>query len=420
MDTGGHAGRETPTPLADAREILAGLCTPLDRSERVHLDAADGRVLASPVTAARAIPHYDTAVTSGWAVRAEDTVGAGDTSPTRLEPVEDRVARGTAVRVRAGGALPAGADAVVGVEAVDRRMEGLAVYEAVAEGENVRHAGEDVPAGEPLFPAGRRLTPADLALCRGTGVGHLDVVAAPRGSVIPTGDGLVGGDVDPAPGETVETNGPMVAQLIERWGGATACRDVGAPDPEAVAAALERDADRDLLVTIGGAAVGQRDPVPRALRDVGEVAVHGVAIEPGHRVGVGQVDGTPVLLLPEEPVGCLVAVVQFGRPATGHRLGSLFPPFPSTRARLTRPLASDVRVRSFARVKVADEGDPAGGPGVDEGDQEVIPDAEPLESGGTGVRASVAAGDGWVQIPESSQGVPADATVAVQHWERCR
>lgn len=411
METGGRTGFGETTTLADARDALADCCDPLDRTDDIPVEAADERVLATAVTAERAIPHYERAAKDGWAVRAADTLDASDGSPTRLEPADEAVGEGTAVRVHAGGAMPAGADAVVRVESVDRRMEGLAVYEAVAEGANVGPVGEDVAAGATLFERGRRLAPADLALCRGTGVTEVEVVARPSVAVVPTGEELVTGEVDPAPGEMVETNELMVAQYCRRWGAEPTARDVVADDVDALAAALERDADHDLVVTTGGSSVGQRDVVAPAVREVGEMRVHGVGIEPGHPVGVGTVESeagtTPVLVLPGSPVSCLVTTVQFVRPAIGHLVASDLPPIPTSAATLTRKLPSEVGTRTFARVRFRD----AGGP-------ETLPGVEPIRTGGAGVLSSVAGADGWVEIPESAEGLPGETTVTVQHWDR--
>lgn len=411
MDTGGTTTHGSTTPLADALETLADQCAPIDRTERVSPAAADGRILGAPVTAQRAVPHYERVTVDGWAVRAADTEDASDGSPTRLEPADDEVTAGTAVRVHEAQAVPDGADAVVRIEAVDRRMEGLAVYEAVDAGENVDPVGVDVPEGESLFDRGRRLAPEDLALCRATGVTEVPVVERPRIAVVPTGEDFCAGDGEPAPGETVETNGRTVAQYCERWGTTSTPRDVVTGGVDPLVETLKRDADHDLVVTTGGSPNAGRDVVSRAVREVGTMCVHGVAIEPGRHLGVGTVAGdeanTPILTLPGAPVACLVGTVQFGRPAIGLLLDSDLPPVPTTPARLRRAIPSDVGTRSFVRVRVRNPGGP-----------ETLPAVEPLATAGGGVHADLGAADGWVEITESADGLPADATVTVQHWDR--
>lgn len=143
-----------------------------------------------------------------------------------------------------------------------------------------RTAGEDVDAGELLFSAGHRLQPADVALLRATGHRRVEVVEQPRVSIIPTG--------------------------------AEALRD-----------AIRGDTEHDLIATTGGTSVGDRDLIDEVVENIGEVLVHSVAIKPGHPVGVGVVDGTPLGLLPGYPVSCPVNAVQFLRPAVAWQAGEI-------------------------------------------------------------------------------------------------
>ena len=346
------------------------------------------------------MPHYARAAMDGYAVRAEDTFGATARSPALLREAE-RVGPDAAVRVHTGSELPEGADAVVRIEHVDRVGNGLEVYDAVAEGENVGPVGEDVAAGDRLFEAGHRLRPSDLGLLKAVGHRAVRVYDRPRVEVVPTGDELV--QADPEPGEVVETNGLTASRYVRRWGGEATHRDVVSDDRAALRAAIERGLDADAIVTTGGSSVGERDLVPDVLADAGEVLVHGVAVRPGHPVALAVVEGTPVLALPGYPVACIVNAVQFARPAV-KRLGRLPPnEHPTTRARLTRKVASEPGVRTFVRVRLED--------GTDG------PEAVPLRAGGAGVLSSVALADGWVVVPESREGLDAGEAVAVEHWE---
>lgn len=406
MDSEGAAGFGTTTSFADALDALAALCDPLARTATVPLAEADGRVLAEPVTAARAIPHYDRAASDGWAVRASDTEGASDGSPTRLERATDEVTAGTAVRVDPGEAVPRGADAVLGVEAVDQRMEGLAVYDAVTEGAGVDEAGGEVAGGSLLFEPGHRLVPADLALCQATGVTEVAAVARPRVVVVPTGDASLADGRDPAPGEAVETNSLLVARYCERWGATTTTRADVVPDVDALGAALVRQAEADLLLTTGGLSGGAA-AVAKAVRDRGELPVSGVDCEPGGGVGIGRVEDTPLVALPGPSVGCLVATVQCCRRAVGWLLDSPLPPVPTTAARLASRLESDQGVRSFRRVAI-----------VDQGDEAHLPAVAPVPPGSGGVSAFGTGSDGWLVTPEGVGEVPTDATVTVEQWGR--
>lgn len=406
-----ESGFRRVTPFAEARERLRDICLPHGRTVRCSVDRAAGRVLGTTVHAVRNVPHYDRAAMDGYAVRAEDTFGASEGSPVLLASTEEAVESGAARQVHTGSAMPVEADAVVMVEHVDASARGLAVYDAVAVGENVATAGEDVIDGEHLFDAGHPLRPSDLALLRAAGVHEVAVAEPAQVGVIPTGEELVDPETEPAPGEVVETNGVLVSTLVERWGGDPAYREVVPDDEGSLRAAIERDASRDLVVTTGGSSVGERDLLPDAVDDLGEMVVHGIDIKPGHPVGFGVVDGTPVLVLPGYPVSCLVTAVQFLRPAIAWLNGADPPRLPSVRARLNGKLRSAPGERTFARVRLLD--DPEDGDGSTD-----LPAAEPVRVGGAGVMSSVAFADGWVVIPESSEGLPAGEIVDVQEWER--
>ncbi|MEE6209045.1 gephyrin-like molybdotransferase Glp [Salarchaeum sp. III] len=392
-----EAGFKNRTRLADAVDTLREVVDPHGRAERVPLADADGRALAESVTAARDVPHYDRAAMDGYAVRARDTFGAGDRSPAVLRETQGDVGSDEAVRVHTGSALPEGADAVVMVEHLTEVGDEIEVFDAVAEGENVGPAGEDVSAGTPLFDAGHRLRPSDLGLLRGTGVDAVDVFERPSVAVIPTGEELV--DADPGPGEMVETNGLTVSRLVERWGGTSRYRDVVTDDAAALRDAIERDLDADIVVTTGGSSVGERDLVPDVVADLGEVLVHGVALKPGHPVAFGRVEGTLVVMLPGYPVACIVNAVQFLRPAIAWAGGFEPTPPPGREVTLDRKLASEPGTRTFARVTVADDV------------------ATPVRTSGSGILSSVALSDGWVAVPEDVEGYAAGETVTVEFWE---
>jgi len=389
------------TRLAAARDRLLDAIAPIERTEAVHAGEADGRALATDLSAPRPVPHYPRAAMDGFAVKAEDTFGASDRSPVRLDRT-DTAGPNAATRVHTGSELPDGVDAVVMVEQVSSDDVTVEVYEAVANGENVAPIGEDVNEGQQLFEPGHQFRPSDLALLKALGVGSVEVVERPLVSVVPTGEELV--QSDPAPGEVVETNGQTVTQYVRRWGGKPTYRDVVTDDEDALRAAIERDLDHDLVVTTGGSSVGERDLLPAVVDEMGEVFVHGVALKPGHPVAFGVVEGTPILMLPGYPVATIVNAVQLLRPALKRLAHLPMSDPPTTEARLDRKIASEVGTRSFVRVRL-DDGD--------DGETTAIP----TRASGAGVLSSVALADGWVVVPESVEGYDAGDTVAVENWE---
>lgn len=400
------------TPLAEARSRLLDHVDPIDRTETLALEDADGRVAAETVAAQRAIPHYERVAMDGYAVRAADTTTAGERTPVTLD-VADVVVPDAAVAVDTGQAVPAGADAVVPVEATADVANGVRVTASVPDGDNVAPVGEDVAVGEAVVDRNGRIAPAHLGLLRGVGVESVPVHERPTVALVPTGEELVA--TEPGPGEIVETNSLVVGRYVDRWDGEPERREPVTDDRDALEGALRGASDADLVVTLGGTSVGERDRVPTAVDAVGDLLVHGVGFRPGHPVGVGLAAGTPVLTLPGYPVGCLVAAHLLLRPAVataGHR--PITEP-PTTEAVLDRKIASDLGSRTYARVALERGG--GGDDGNDDGEDDELPTATPIMAKGSGVLSSVADADGWVVVVENAEGVPADATVAVEHWE---
>jgi len=414
-----ESGFKKRVRLATARKRLLDAVAPIDRTETLPVASAIGRVLADPIRARRPVPHYRKAAMDGYAVRAVDTFEASDRSPVELT-VAGTAGPGRAIPVHTGSPVPEGADAVVKVEATRRlaRETGQAkadtddhpndtdgtieVRSAVAEGANVAPVGEDVAGESVVFEAGRRLRPSDPGLATVVGTGRITVYQRPEIGVVPTGDELVASD--PGPGEVVESNCLTVSGFVERWGGRATYRDIVADDRQSLRVAIERDLTKDIVVTTGGTSVGERDLLPDVVADLGDILAHGLAIKPGHPVGIAIVRETPVILLPGYPVSCLVTAVQLLRPAL-QRAGHVpTAPHPTTRARLDGKIASEPGVRAFVRVALDSTGDGE-------------PRASPIRAGGAGVLSSVAAADGWVVVPEDREGVPADEQVAVEHWE---
>lgn len=394
-----HGFREN-VPLDEARDILQGLTSPVG-AETVGIDEAVDRVAAADVEAERPTPHYDRAAMDGYAVRAEDTHGASDDSPVRLDTVERAVDEGEARYVHTGSAVPEGATAVVRVERTTEVDGDVEVETSLSEGENVAYAGEDVEIGDSVVEACRRVKPSTQAVMRSVGVEEVEVRRKPRVAVIPTGDEVVA--ADPAPGEVVGTNGPMVAEYVERWGGDAEVHDVVPDDEELLQEAIEDAAsEADLVVTTGGSSVGKRDLLPEVVDDVGEMHVHGVAIKPGHPVGFGEVEDTVVVTLPGYPVSCVVNSFELVRPAVHDLLDAEPRAEASVGAVLDGKVASEPGKRTYTRAT------------VEERDGYEV--ARPLRTKGAGVLSSVSEADGWIVTPESREGYASGEEVEVDLW----
>lgn len=403
------------TSLSEAQSRLRDICVPHERTESLPIRECVDRILAEPIEAARTVPHYDRAAMDGFAVRATDTAGASKESPVRLHLVDGSIGEREATRVHTGSALPDGADTIVRVKRSEVSDGQVTVYDDPPAGKDIAPPGEDVDAGEHLFDARHQLRSSDLALLRAAGHQRLTIVERPRVSVNPTGQELVSPGTDPEPGEVVETNGLLVSKFVKECAGKPTYRDIVGDDAETLRAVLERDTDHDITVTTGGTSVGERDCIEDVVSDLGEVLVHGVAIKLGHPVGFAVVNEAPVLLLPGYPVSCLVNAVQFLRPAIAWTAGRTPLPHPTVRARTAAPLDSKPGKRSFKRVTV----DPS--PAQEERNGESagtgLPRVRSVRKSGASVLSGVAFADGWVEIPESRDRIPAGEEVRVEQWE---
>jgi molybdopterin molybdotransferase len=296
--------------------------------------------------------------------------------------------------------MPSGADAVLPLEDAEREGRAVDAMRRLRPGENVGRRGEDVRAGEPAVLEGRLLGPADLGLLRALGIERLRVVERPRVRVVTTGEELVGVGGEPRPGQAIDGNGIMLAAAGARWGGDPVLSPVYSDEAGRIAAALEEAVERsDLVVTSGGTSVGERDHVVEALGGCGEVAFHGVAIQPARPVAAGMVRGVPVLCLPGFPAAAYIAAFAFLRPALARMAGRPLPSPRLARGRLGRKIVSTLGLTSYTRVRVDD--------GL----------VEPVRTSGAGVLSSVARADGFVITPESSEGVPEGAEVEVVLFE---
>jgi len=338
-------------PAADALAAWLDACASAGCPERLPvvrlpLASAVGRVTAEPVWALRSSPPFDAAAMDGIAVRSGDTAGAGETAPVRLAP--DAYAT-----VDTGDPMPDGCDAVVMREVVHDLGHGVELRAAAVPYQHVRSIGEDVSAGELLLPAGHRLRALDVAAAGAAGLRELAVRRRPVVAVIPTGDEIRPIGTELGPGELPDTNSLMLAAQAEEAG----CEAVRAPvepdEPELIVAALRAAArDADLVILIAGSSAGRDDHTAAVVAEAGALAVHGVAVKPGHPVVLGAADSTPVLGAPGYPVSAALTFEIFALPLLARLEGASPPERPRASARLARKLASSLGTDDWVRVRV--------------------------------------------------------------------
>ena len=344
--------------VEEHRRVVAGLINP---RPPVALPLADalGLVLAADVVAPLPLPGFDNSAMDGYAVLATDVADAGQDSPVRLPVAEDipagrtdipTLAAGTAHRIMTGAPLPAGATAVVPVEATDGATDTVTIRSAPREGQHVRRAGEDVTAGTTVLRAGQVVTPATLGLAAALGLGELTVAPRQRVLVVSTGTELVGPGVPLQPGQIYESNGVMLAAAVRDAGAEVAASPMTGDDVDVFRETLRGHAsDADLILTTGGVSAGAYEVVKDALGGSGDVEFVKVAMQPGMPQGAGRLDGVPVVTLPGNPVSALVSFEVFVRPALRVAMGRPDAERPRREAVLTEDLTSPRGKRQFRR-----------------------------------------------------------------------
>jgi putative molybdopterin biosynthesis protein len=397
-------------PAAEALAAWEEACSAAGCPERLEtvrlrLDEAVGRVTAEPVWARSSSPPFDAAAMDGIAVRAADTVGASETSPVRLEAGAFEV-------VDTGDPIPGDFDAVVMREDVHTDEGAVELRAAAAPYQHVRSIGEDVSAAELLLPTGHRLRPVDVAAAGAAGATELVVRRRPVVTVIPTGDELrpVGSEL--GEGQLPDTNSVMLAAQAEALG-CEAHRFEVVPDVPAEIGAVVRSAAArsDLVIVIAGSSAGRDDHTAAVVAEVGTLAVHGVAVRPGHPVVLGAVKhipaegarapapATPILGAPGYPVSASLTFDIFAAPLLARLEGAPPPESPVAQARLARKLASTMGMDDWVRVRLGR----VGGQLV----------ATPLPRG-AGVLTSLVRADGLLVVPAELEGHHAGEEVSVR------
>lgn len=299
-------------------------------AQEVGLREAAGRILAQPAVARFALPGVDVSVMDGYActlatLRAGGARVVGESAAGHPWPAT--IEGGAAVRISTGAVVPPGADLVVAQEDVTRDGDELrfdpGIIATAVGGKHIRRAGSDVRTGEVLVVPGQTLGPAELALLGGAGVSRVQVSRRPRVAILSTGDELLSIGDTPEPGGVISTNGLMLATLCAQAGASVIVERTIGDEPRALAAALDEAlATADVVLTSGGASVGDHDHLHAAARRVGfEILAWGIALRPGKPTGIVRTTGGLWFALPGNPASTFVAFELFVRPTLRRMLG---------------------------------------------------------------------------------------------------
>ena len=342
-------------PVAEALARITAAFAPLS-AEQVGLANALGRVLAADLVSRRTQPPVAVSAMDGYAVRAQDTSSV-PVVLTRIgeapagSAFEGVVGPGETVRIFTGGPVPKGADAIVIQE--DTEVDGarITVKESSGPGRYIREAGLDFSEGVVGLKAGTRLGSAEIGLAAAMNVPWLKVRRRPRIAVMATGDEIVMPGEPVGPHQIISSNGPALSAFIAERGGAPIDLGIAGDTQASIRETAGGAAGADLLVTCGGASVGEHDLIQSALEPDGlAVDFWKIAMRPGKPLIFGRLGSTPLLGLPGNPVSSMVCAVLFLAPVIDRMLGIEKPPGAAETARLGRALKPNDRRQDYLRA----------------------------------------------------------------------
>jgi molybdopterin molybdotransferase len=410
----------TSTVRPGLAEYLTGLLAgvrPLRPLELALLDAHGG-VLVEGVTAPRALPQFDVAAIDGYAVRAEDLVGATPQNPVRLPVVGDLRAGswqpthalpGACFAVAAGAPLPAGADAVTPAAWTDHGLAHLEISRSLGREAYVRRAGSEVAEGALIAAAGTRVTAGLVGLLAAAGVAKVKVRPKPRVAVVSTGDELTEPGRRSTAGRVLDANSYALTAAARDAGAQAIRAGIAGDEPEPLRELLEDHASRsDLVVVTGGTGDGPGDTVRRLLGHDGSVEFVELPVYPAGVLGYGTIgaDETPIVCLPGAPAAALIGFEVLARPVL-QRLSGAEPVYrPAVKANLVEAVASPEGMREFRPALISERR--GGGHAV-----------RPLP-GGAHVLGGLAEANGLIVLGEKITSAPAGTTVDVLLLDRRR
>jgi molybdopterin molybdotransferase len=419
-------GRSGVVSREEALKALDGrLVIPTLSFEELSLSHSLGRILAKGIVSPFDQPQFDRSTMDGYAVRSADTFGAAESRPAMLAVVGDipmgvmpsrGISKGECMKIATGGALPAGADAVVMFEQTqpvdDRSIE---VVKAVAPDENVSKTGEDMREGEDVFTAGHSIRPQDMAALAGMGITRVMVFERPRVAIVSTGNEIVPADTVPGPGQIRDSNSYQLEGMIALAGGTAVKKGILPDDYRRLRQALEdAAADCHIVLFTGGSSVGTADFTARVINDLGPpgVLVHGVSIKPGKPLIIGLVRGktsgppVPVFGLPGHQAAVAICFEQFVRPVLTRFTGAVsnpalegVSPYRTVKAKLIRSIASSPGREDHVRVTLEKREDGLW--------------ARPL-FGASGLISTLVKAVGTVVVPVNTIGIEAGEDVEVR------
>ncbi len=348
----------------DALDMVLEKTMPVDKTEEIPIEDATGRVLAENIVSVIDVPPFTRAAMDGFAVKAEDTFGAGKFEPVELNNLgrlhagtftDIRIRKTECIQIATGAPVPPGSDAVVKVEVTEKEGSTVSIYEPVHPGQNVSPAGEDIKKGDKVLTKDTVLSHAKIGALAAMGKETVKVYAKPTVAIIPTGDEVVPPGKELKSGQIYDVNSFTLHSLVRSNGGQQVKGTVVGDDMDGFRDAIRKQAeDCDLLLFSGGSSVGDRDLMADALKTVGKIHFHGVKIRPGKPTLFGEVNGTPVFGMPGYPTSCLTTALQLVMPVLLKMARLPASKQQRIKARLARRVVSSVGRQQYMPVSLKD------------------------------------------------------------------
>jgi molybdopterin molybdotransferase len=350
-------------PLEEARQLIAGACRPIERTERVVLVDANGRAAAANVQSTRDVPPFARAGMDGFAVRAEDTFGSSRYDPKTLRVIDKiytgevptrALEPGTAIEIATGAPMPQGADAVVMVEETEMAGDDVRVLTPVYPRQNVGRQGADIVVGQTVIASGDILNPSRIGALAALGVADVDVYAKPSVAILSTGNEIADPGSELQPGQIYDINKFTLSTIIREHGGIPKPFATAQDTIEALERAIDACASCDVLVFSGGSSVGERDLILDVIGRKGEIVFHGIAVKPGKPTVFGTINGKPMFGMPGYPTSCLSNAYMLLVPAL-RAMARLAPRhLPTVTLPLGQRIVSTTGRHQFYTVKIVD------------------------------------------------------------------
>lgn len=383
------------SPRLEALDKWLQACAFSVKTEYIAVEEALHRTTAEAVFAYNSNPNFQASAMDGIAVKAFRTYTASETTPATLQKEQDYI------MVDTGDPIPDEFDAVIMIEKVNYDEIGNAIiHHSVGPGQHVRAIGEDIVSKELILTASHKIRPIDQAAMLASGVLEVKVWCRPRVTIIPTGDEIVKPKKDPARGELIEFNSTIFKGHLLEWGAQVSVMDIVPDKLNKIEQALLTAAEQsDFVIINAGSSAGSEDYTVHAIKNKGEVVLHGIATRPGKPTILGKINDKPVLGLPGYPVSAWLALDWFAKPMVYRLQKSIAPERPIITGILSKRVNSVFGSEEFVRVKVGHV------------NNKLV--VTPIGSG-AGVVMSLVLADGLITIPPELEGYEAGSKIDVE------